>query len=82
MAHVTFISSYMGTADYGVYVRRLNRNIRVSVCQDSGCIAGERITAEVTPEEKQYCVDAVATHLAEEHRRFQEWLARNEAKAS
>ena len=75
--HVRFISTYLDVSDYGVYVRRLGRDIRVHRDRLSGnLICG---SGEVTPEEREECVAATRAYLAQEHEKFLAWEAKQVA---
>lgn len=68
-----FISSYNGRADYGVYVRRLDRDIRVTRDQTSGdlsCTSGD-----ATAVERDAAIASVTAFLAAEHVHFLDWCA-------
>lgn len=75
MAHVQFISSYHGQADYGVYVRRLGRDIRVR----RDCLTDTLacISSETTPEESADCEAATRAFLDSEYEKFLAWQAKN-----
>lgn len=73
MLHVEFISTYNGQADYGVYVRRLGRSIRVR--RDCATDTLACTSSETTPQESADCVAATRAFLDEEHEKFLAWQA-------
>ena len=71
---VEFISSYAGAADYGVYLRRLGRQIRIRKDQVTGEF--RQITSEATPEEASNALEAVKEYLAYKHDEYLKWAVR------